>query len=60
MPDDKSKRGQADRAQINIHEDYELRNWAERFNISTDKLKDAVTKVGPMAENVAKYLQKEF
>jgi Protein of unknown function (DUF3606) len=60
MPDDKTKRGAADRARINVHEDYELRNWAERFNISPEKLKDAVTKVGPMAGNVAKYLQKEF
>ena len=60
MPDDKTKRGKADRTRINIHESYELRDWAERFHVSTEKLKDAVTKVGPMAENVAKYLQKEF
>jgi hypothetical protein len=60
MPDDKTQRGTADRARINIHEDYELKHWSERFNISTEKLKDAVTKVGPMAQNVAKYLQKEF
>jgi len=60
MADDKSKRGAADRARINVNEVYELRHWSERFNISTEKLKDAVTKVGPMAENVAKYLQKEF
>jgi hypothetical protein len=60
MTDDKTKRGPADRARINVHEDYELRDWAERFHISPEKLKDAVAKVGPMAANVAKYLQKEF
>jgi hypothetical protein len=60
MTDDKTKRGIADRARINVHEEYELRHWAERFHISPEKLKDAVTKVGPMANNVAKYLQKEF
>jgi hypothetical protein len=60
MADDKTKRGAADRARINIAEDYELRDWAARFHITPERLKDAVTKVGPMAENVAKYLQKEF
>jgi hypothetical protein len=60
MPDDKTKRGQSDRARINIEESYEIKHWVERFNISPDKLKDAVAKVGPMADNVAKYLQKEF
>ena len=60
MPDDPTKRGKHDRERINIHETYELRHWVERFNISPDRLKDAVAKVGPMAENVAKYLQKEF
>jgi hypothetical protein len=60
MPDDTTKRGAAARARINVHEDYELKDWAERFDISPERLKDAVAKVGPMAQHVAQYLQKEF
>ena len=60
MPDDTTKRGAAARARINVHGDYELKDWAERFDISPEKLKDAVAKVGPMAQHVAQYLQKEF
>jgi hypothetical protein len=60
MPDDKSRRGAADRQRINIHEDYEVRDWAERFSISPEILKDAVTKVGPVTGNVARYLHRDF
>jgi hypothetical protein len=61
MPDDKSTpRGAADRQRINIHEDCELRDWAERFSISPEILKDAVTKVGPVTGNVARYLHRDF
>jgi hypothetical protein len=60
MSDYTTKRGASDRARINIHETDELQSWAERFSISPEKLKDAVAKVGPMAVNVANYLQKEF
>ncbi len=42
MPDDKTQRGATDRTRTNVHEDDELRGSAERFNISPEKLKDAV------------------
>jgi hypothetical protein len=60
MSDYQTKRSAPHRARIEIHETSALQSWAERFNISPEKLKDAVAKVGPMADNVAHYLQKEF
>ena len=56
--DDKSKRGGADRKRINIHEDYELRDWSKKFGVSKDRLKQAVEKVGTSAEKVAQELGK--
>jgi hypothetical protein len=58
MADDKSKTGQADRLRINVHEPYELRDWSQKFDVTPDKLKEAVTAVGPMAADVEKYLKK--
>jgi hypothetical protein len=60
MSEDQTPRGAADRARINIHETYELQNWADRLSVSPERLKDAVAKVGPVAGHVATYLQKEF
>jgi hypothetical protein len=48
MADDKSTTGKPDRSRINVGEDYELRDWAEKFGVSREKLKDAVARVGPM------------
>ena len=56
--DDKAKRGKPDLDRINVNEPYELRHWAEHFKVSTEKLRDAVVKVGPMAANVARHLGK--
>ncbi len=58
MADDKSKTGGGDRLRINVNEDYELRDWSEKFGVTPEKLKDAVKKVGPMADDVRKELGK--
>jgi hypothetical protein len=58
MPDDKSKRGLADRHRISLSENYECHYWAEKFGVSVAQLKQAVQKVGPMAEDVARELGK--
>lgn len=34
MSDDKSKRGPADRNQISLNEDYEVRYWSEAFGVT--------------------------
>ena len=46
----------ADRKRINVHEDHELRYWSEQFNASHDQLRRAVSKVGDMADDVAREL----
>lgn len=58
MSDDLTKKGKADRIRINIQEDYELRDWAQKFGVSPEELKRAVAKVGVMADDVAKELGK--
>lgn len=56
MPDDKTKTGRAARDRINVNEQYELVDWADTFDVSPERLKEAVAKVGPMASEVAKFL----
>jgi hypothetical protein len=58
MADDTSKNGKGDRDRINVHEDYELRDWSEKFGVSPDELRSAVAKVGPMAKDVQQHLGK--
>ncbi len=58
MSDDKSKSGQQDRLRINVHEDYELRDWSKKFGCTPDELKAAVKAVGVMAADVEKHLKK--
>lgn len=59
MADDKSDRGPADRARVNVHEDYEVQYWSKKFGVSADQLRAAVEKVGPMAADVEKQLAKK-
>lgn len=56
MSDDKSKTGQADRIRINTSEDYEVRDWAKKFGVSEDEVRQAVERVGPMADDVRRDL----
>lgn len=58
MSDDKKKVGKADRDRINLSEEYEVRDWAEKYNITPKELRDAVNEVGPMAKDVEAYLKK--
>jgi hypothetical protein len=39
MADDKSNRGPADRARINVNEVYELAYWSKELGVSTAQLK---------------------
>lgn len=52
MSDDKRNPGRPDRDRINVNEDYELRDWSEKFGVSKEELAAAVKKVGPMARDV--------
>jgi Protein of unknown function (DUF3606) len=58
MSDDKTKTGDSDRKRVNIHEDYELRDWSKKWGVSEQQVKDAVAKVGVMADDVERELKK--
>lgn len=52
MADDPTKHA-ADRHRIDVSQDYECRYWSERFGVTPDELKGAVSRAGPMVEDVA-------
>ena len=56
MSDDKSQSHGQDRERINIHQDYELRDWAKSLDTTPERLKEAVQAVGDRAEKVREYL----
>lgn len=57
MSDDKTKAHGQDRERINVHEDYEFRDWSKSLGVSQDELKKAVAAVGDRAEKVREYLK---
>lgn len=57
MTDDTRKTGNPDRQRVNIHEDYELRDWAEKWGVSREQLMEAVAKVGTQADAVERELK---
>jgi len=57
MSDDKSKRGPADRRQIDIEDEHEVRYWSEVLGVTPDRLR-VVGKVGPMADRVRNEIRK--
>ena len=58
MTDDRSKAGKADRERIDLTEDDEIRGWSRRLGVTELELQAAVEKVGPMAEDVRRFLGK--
>jgi hypothetical protein len=56
MSDDKTKSNAQDRQRINIHQDYELRDWAKSMNTTPEKIKEAVAAVGDRADKVREYV----
>ena len=59
MSDNKSQTGGQDRERINVHQDYELRDWAKSMNTTPERLKEAVQAVGDRAEKVREYLKQD-
>ena len=59
MSDDKSKSGSQDRQRINIHQDYELRDWAQSLHTTPERVKEAVQAVGDRADKVREYLAQD-
>ncbi len=58
MADNLTNRGSPDRDRINVNEDWEVRDWAQKFHVSEDELRRAVAKVGDRAEAVRQHLGK--
>ena len=56
MADNLQKSGGSDRSRIDVNQDYELSDWAEKFGVTTEQLKLAVAAVGDRADKVAMYL----
>lgn len=56
MADDKTLRGPADAARINVNEDHELRYWTKALGVTEQKLRAAVSAAGVMANDVRAYL----
>jgi hypothetical protein len=58
MADNLGKRHPQDASRINIHEDWEVRYWTDKWRISRQELIDAVKRVGVQVSEVAKALGK--
>jgi hypothetical protein len=58
MTDDKNIRHPHDGKRIDINDPYEVRNWCNIFNVSEEKLRQAVRAVGDSSEAVRRYLGK--
>jgi len=56
MTDDKTNTGNPDRQRISLSEDYEVRDWAQRFGVTEKALRDAVGRVGNDADAVRREL----
>ena len=57
MPDNLKSTGGQDRKRINVNEDYELRDWSKKFDVTPEQLKDAVRTVGDRADDVELHLK---
>ena len=57
MSDNTQSPGGQDRKRINVNEDYELRDWAAKFGVSAERLREAVLLVGDRADEVERYLK---
>lgn len=53
MTDSPTKTRPQDAQRVNVNQEHELRYWTDKFGVSAERLKSAVERVGPMAEDVA-------
>jgi hypothetical protein len=53
-----TKTGKPDRDRINVDEDYELRYWSEKFDVTPERLRRAVKTSGQMVKDIAALLGK--
>jgi hypothetical protein len=58
MPDDLTNKGPQDRSRISLLEPDEVQYWADKFNVSKERLSEPVRNVGHSADAVEKELKK--
>jgi hypothetical protein len=58
MPDDLTNRGPQDRSRISLLEPHEVQYWADKFNVSKERLSEAVKNVGHSADAVERELKR--
>jgi hypothetical protein len=56
--DDPSNRGPADKSRIDLSDPFEVQCWADKFNVSKERLGEAVMKVGHSVDAVRRELGK--
>ena len=57
MADDRTRNSGQDRGHININQQHEVRDWAARFGVTREQLKEAVEAVGDRADEVDRHLR---
>jgi hypothetical protein len=57
MTDDLTNKGPQDRSRISLLEPHEVQYWADKFNVSKERLSEAVKNVGHSAAAVEKELE---
>ena len=58
MPDDFTNKGPQDRSRISLLEPHEVQYWADKFNVSKERLSEAVKNVGHSAAAVEEELKR--
>ena len=56
--DNLKEKGPQDRTRIAFNESWEVKYWTETLNVSKEKLKEAINKVGNSVDKVKEYLKK--
>jgi hypothetical protein len=56
MSDSTTQRHGQDRTRINVHQPYELRDWADKFGVTPEQIEEAVRSVGNQAADVQEHL----
>jgi len=54
-----SRRHPQDSARINVHDDWELRYWSDRWNVPRHQLMDTIKRVGLQVREVARALGRD-
>lgn len=57
MADDKNKQDGRDRSRVSASDEHELRYVAEKMNVSVDRVKEAIDKVGNQRDKVEEFLR---